>query len=112
MNALMSSSKHAAFTGDDATVSDIVGGHGMAYGEWAEFYNEELVDDHKIVQKWRAIDWPEDVWSMLTFEFEPDGEDTEMTFTQTDVPPDFVKDISKGWETEYWKKMDAYFKGE
>ncbi len=119
--ALMDSRKHAAFTGEDAQISREIGEKSSAYGDWIEAYNIELVPDEKIVQKWRAIDWPEEHFSVVTFEFSQDGAGesdqnesgdgsfTTLKFTQTEVPAEFAKEIDKGWQTEYWQKMQAYF---
>lgn len=108
---LMDSRKHAAFTGGEAQISREIGERSRAYDDWVEAYNIELIPDEKIVQKWRGSDWPEEHFSVATFEFSragESGENTELTFTQTDVPAEFAKDIAKGWETEYWQKMKAY----
>ena len=56
--ALMDSTKHAEFTGDEAAISRVVGGPVMAYGGYITGKNLELAPDEKIVQTWRASDWP------------------------------------------------------
>ena len=73
--ALMDSKKHAAFTGGKASISREVGGSIMAYDEYITGKNIELVPDQKIVQDWRAVDWPEGYYSRVTFVLTavPDG---------------------------------------
>jgi activator of HSP90 ATPase len=107
--ALMDSKKHAEFTGDDAEIDAKVGGKFMVWGDYIEGENLELEQDKKIVQKWRATDWPEDYYSTATFELEPEGENTKLTFTQTDVPDDNFESISQGWHDHYWDKLNEYF---
>ena len=72
---------------------------------YAEGVNLELVPDKKIVQSWRAEDWPEGHYSQATFVLKEVGGGTELTFTQTDVPEEFVKDIAQGWQDYYWAPM-------
>ena len=66
--ALMDSKKHAAFTGGKADISRAIGGAIMVYDNYATGKNVELVPDKKIVQDWRAADWPEGWFSRVTFE--------------------------------------------
>jgi uncharacterized protein YndB with AHSA1/START domain len=69
--ALMDTTKHAEFTGGEARISDQVNGEIMAYDGYITGKNIELVPDQKIVQDWRAVDWPEGIFSRVTFEFTP-----------------------------------------
>jgi activator of HSP90 ATPase len=94
--ALMDSKKHAGFTGGEAVVSRKVGGKFTAYDGYAEGVNLELVPDKKIVQSWRASDWPEGHYSRATFAFQATAGGTKLTFTQTDVPEEFAADVSRG----------------
>ncbi len=103
--ALMDSKKHAEFTGDEADISRKVGGEFHAYGGYIEGTNLELEVDKKIVQKWRASDWPEGHFSTASFILKKEGEGTLLEFTHTDVPSDKAKSIAKGWEEYYWEPM-------
>jgi activator of HSP90 ATPase len=84
--ALMDSKKHAAFSGSPAQISREVGGEYMAYDWYITGTNLELVPDRKIVQTWRAVDWPEDKFSTITFELSPVAGGTRLDFTHVDVP--------------------------
>ena len=103
--ALMDSEKHAQFTGDRADISREVGGKFTAFGGYSEGVNIELVQDEKIVQTWRASDWPEGHYSHITFYFEKSDDGTQLTFTQTGVPEEQYEDISQGWWDFYWNPM-------
>jgi len=108
--ALMDSKKHAEFTDAEAKISREVGGKIQAWGDYIEGENLELVPDKKIVQKWRASDWPNGHYSTVTFALaEKDGQ-TELKFTQENVPPDEKEAIAEGWEDYYWKPLKEYFK--
>lgn len=105
---LMNSKKHAKFSGGAANVSAKVGGRVEAYDGYIEGKNVELVKDKKIVQDWRASDWPEGVWSVVRFELEPTKTGTRLSFTQTGVPQEFVSDITTGWKEFYWTPMKVW----
>jgi len=64
----MDSRKHARFTGGSARISRKVGGKFSVHDGYAEGRNLELIPDMKIVQTWRASDWPEGLYSNVTFE--------------------------------------------
>jgi len=102
---LMDSEKHSEFSGAKAEISREVNGKFTAYDGWIEGSNVELIQDKKIVQKWRGSDWPEGHFSTATFELEESNGGTKLTFTQTDVPEENFKDISKGWHDHYWDKI-------
>src|SRR5206468_4282723 len=56
--ALMDSRKHSKFTGAPAKLSRKVGGEFTAFGGSLSGKTTELVADKKILQEWRADDWP------------------------------------------------------
>jgi activator of HSP90 ATPase len=103
--ALMDSKKHAAFTGDRAVISRAVGGKFSTFGIYAEGVNLELVPDKKIVQSWRASDWPEGHYSRVTFALKAIADGTQLTFTQSGVPVEFADDVSQGWRDYYWAPL-------
>ena len=105
---LMDSKKHAAFSGATAKISRKVGGKISAYDGWIEGKNVRITPNKIIVQKWRGQDWPKGHYSIATFKLEKKGNGTKLTFTQKDVPLSKFKDISAGWESEYWAKMKKY----
>ena len=103
--ALMDSKKHAKFTGDKAIISRKVGGKFSVFDGYSEGTNIELIQDSKIVQTWRASDWPEGLYSRVTFSFKEIPIGTRLTFTQAGVPAAQYDDISQGWRDYYWAPM-------
>lgn len=103
--ALMDSKKHAKFTGSEASISRQIGGQFTAYDGSLEGKNLDLVPDRKIVQSWRATDWPERHYSKVTFSLKEVDGGTRLTFTQTGVPEEFYEDIRQGWHDYYWNPM-------
>ena len=105
--ALMDSAKHAAFTGDAAEISREVGGAYSAYGGYISGQNLELLPDQKIVQSWRAVDWPEGQFSTITFVLLPIPGGTRLNFTHMDVPDGTEEEFTQGWIDNYWNPMKA-----
>jgi activator of HSP90 ATPase len=103
--ALMDAKKHAAFTGGKAAISRKVGGKFNVFDGYAEGVNLELEQDKKIVQSWRAEDWPEGHYSKATYIFTAAAGGTKLAFTQTDIPADQYDDIAQGWKDYYWGPM-------
>jgi len=108
--ALMDSKKHAAFSGGKASMSRAVDGKISAYDGYIAGKNIELVPDRKIVQDWRAVDWPENYFSRVMFEFTPVSEGTRLEFTHSDVPEGTEEEFTQGWIDNYWEPMKEYLK--
>ena len=103
--ALMDSKQHSRFTGGKASISRKVGGKFTAYDGYAKGINLELVPDEKIVQSWRAEDWPAGHESRVTFAIKEVNGGSRLTFTQSGVPVDQYEDVSQGWRDYYWTPM-------
>ena len=103
--ALMDAKRHAEFTGGKATISRKLGGKFSVFDGYAEGINVELEQDKKIIQTWRADDWPEGHYSKVTFTFTKTAGGTKLAFTQTSVPEEFSADVAQGWKDYYWGPM-------
>lgn len=108
-DTLLDEDIHAKFTGSRAKINKEIGGKFSVWDDYASGENKELIPGGKIVQTWRASDWPEDVYSTVTFEFYPHDKGTELVFKHEGVPKDQEDDISKGWANYYWKPLEKYF---
>jgi activator of HSP90 ATPase len=102
---LMDTRRHTTFTQAAAAISRKVGGKIIAYDGYIEGTNIELVADEKIVQSWRASDWPANYYSQVTFQLSKTENGTKLTFTQTGVPEEEYENIDEGWKEHYWTKM-------
>ena len=105
--ALMDSRKHAKFTGGQAKISRKVGGDIMAYDGYITGKNLELVPDKKIVQEWRASEWPAGHTSKVTFTLTKIKSGTRLAFRHTGVPAEHYDSIKQGWIDSYWTPMKA-----
>ena len=107
--ALMDSRTHARFTGSPARISPRVGGRFTTYDGYAEGHHLELIPGRRIVQTWRASDWPAGQYSTVTFMLTRLGKGTRLTFVQTDVPHDDAVAIGQGWREFYWTPLRRMF---
>lgn len=106
--ALMDAHQHAAFTGLDAEMEPRAGGAFVTCGGRNSGYTLELEPGRRIVQAWRHRDWPEHHYSIATFELQPLGRGTRLTFTQMGVPADSYDWLDEGWRTTYWGPLARY----
>jgi len=104
-SALMDSRKHSRFTGGKAVISRKTGGRITAYDGYIEGKNLELEPDKKIVQLWRASDWPEGHFSKVRFIISGNTGGSILEFTQEGIPDEFYKSIRQGWIDFYWNPM-------
>src|SRR3989338_1723901 len=74
--------KHAEFTGAKVIFENKVGGKFDIWGGELTGENVQLVRGKKIVQKWRANDWPEGLYSELTITLESEGKKTRLVLVQ------------------------------
>lgn len=108
-DALMDSKKHSAFTGSKCVMGKKVGDSFSSYDGYATGKNLELVQGKKIVQFWRASDWPPARFSEIVFEFKKAGSGTVLKFTQRNLPQNSSKEIALGWKEFYWEPLKKYF---
>jgi activator of HSP90 ATPase len=107
--ALMDSKKHALFTGGEAEISRKVGGKFTAYDDYIEGINRELVTDARIVQSWRASDWPEGHYSQVSFSITKTDNGSKLLFSQIGVQEEQYEAIKQGWVDFYWAPMKKMF---
>ena len=105
---IMDSKLHTALSRQPTTVSRRVGG-AFKVGHDLEGKNLKLTKDRRIVQTWRANNWPKGTYSKATFAFARATGGTRVTFTQTGVPDQFYGEIAKGWREYYWSPLRKQF---
>ena len=111
-NLIMDEKKIAAFTGSKVTMSTKVNGKFNVFDGYCHGYNVELIEGKRIVQAWHFAEdgWPDDHFSICTFELEDTGNKTKLRFLQTNVPEHKVNSLKEGWKEFYWDPMKAYLK--
>lgn len=106
----MSSKTHAAFTGAPAVISTKVGGRFTVYDGYASGRNQTLEPGKKIIQTWRAADWPEGTESLLTITLTPIRSGCRFTMVHSGVPADQAASIRQGWLDYYWTPLKEMLK--
>lgn len=111
---IMDPEKHAAFTGAEVVMSNEINGKFETFNGYCHGYNIELVEGKKIVQAWHFEEegWPGDHFSICTFIFEPEGNQTKLLFEQTGVPEHKADAIAAGWNEYYWEPMKEMLENE
>lgn len=73
-------------------------------------YTIGLVENQRIEQAWKFEEdgWPDDHYSICTFEVEATAKGTRMIFTQKGVPEHKYESIKAGWKTYYWDPLLQY----
>ncbi|HEY6957579.1 MAG TPA: SRPBCC domain-containing protein [Candidatus Limnocylindria bacterium] len=105
---LMDGKRHTALVGQPVKVSRRIGG-AFSVGHDLEGTTLSLTKDRRIVQRWRANNWPAGVYSKATFALARAPGGTRITFTQTGVPSQFFREISDGWRAYYWAPLRKQF---
>jgi activator of HSP90 ATPase len=106
---LADSKLHSTVTGERASISKKVGGAFSAYSGYITGINVDLHPGKRIVQAWRARDFPTGIFSMATFNLaQTRSGGTEVVLTHRGVPKDLIPKIEIGWRDYYWNKMKDY----
>ena len=109
-SAIMETKKHTAFTKNGlAKISKKVGGTFSAHGGYISGFNLDLIENKRIVQAWRAKNWPKGVYSIVSFKIEKEGTGTKLIFDHTGLPEKEVDHLAEGWKKMYWDRMTEYF---
>jgi len=99
---------HTAFMGEASKIDRKEGGEFKISKEYITGRTIWIEKDHKIVQSWRAADWPSGHFSTVSFTFTADTKTggTTVTLKQDDIPVANFDGISAGWHKYYWEKID------
>ena len=107
--ALLDANQFTAFSGRPAEINREVGGAFSLFGGHIIGRNVELLPNHRIVQAWRVVTWPEGVYSIAKFELKPNGSGTRLVFDHIGFPEGLHDHLAEGWESNYWMLLKQYF---
>jgi activator of HSP90 ATPase len=108
-DALLDSRQFSAFTGGaPAEIDPREGASFSCFGGMITGRNIELRPARRIVQAWRAGNWPEGVYSIVRFELEPEGSDTRLTLDHAGFPAGNADHLESGWPKMYWEPLKKY----
>ncbi|MFI5162091.1 MAG: SRPBCC domain-containing protein [Sphingobacteriales bacterium] len=68
----------------------------------------ELVPGERIVEAWRAADWPPGTYSVVRFELKPAGSGTQLIFDHIGFPEGLKAHLTIGWQQHYWDALAKY----
>ena len=70
--------------------------------------NIELVQNQRIVQAWRVVDWDPGIYSIVKFELTELGSGTKIIFDHTGFPQGQGQHLADGWKANYWGPLEKY----
>ena len=106
---LLDSDQFSAFTGGaPAHIDASEGGAFSMFGGVITGRNIELARHKRIVQAWRAGNWPEGVFSIVRFDIVGEGAGSRLTLTHTGFPEDMQGHLESGWAKMYFEPLRAY----
>lgn len=88
-----------------AQIRPEVGGAFVLFGGIISGRVIELVPNERIVQAWRAADWPPGVYSIARFELRAEGPGTRLLFDHTGFPAGAAEHLAAGWRGNYWEPL-------
>jgi activator of HSP90 ATPase len=106
--ALLDTKQFTAFSGRAAQINREVGGAFTLFDGHITGRNVELVLNRRIVQAWRAGDWPEGAYSIARFELKSQGSGTHLVFDHIGFPEGLRDHLAEGWEGHYWELLKKY----
>lgn len=108
--ALIDAGTFAAFSGEPASIEVRQGGAFSLFGGRIVGRNIEIAKEIRIVQAWRAADWPDGLYSIARFALEARNESTRLTFDHTGFPPGRAEaeHLLEGWNEHYWGRLRRY----
>lgn len=103
---LADSKKHSRLTGEKAVIGKKAGTSFSTGAGYAKGINVDLVPGQRIVQAWRAKNFPVGIFSMASFVMKPaKNGGTELTLTHRGVPKELIPEIESYWRDLYWQKI-------
>ncbi len=108
-DALLDSKQFSEFSGGaPAEISRDPGGVFSCFGGMITGRNIELIPDQRIVQAWRAGNWPEGVYSIVQFELKAQGSESRLSLLHSGFPEGNGEHLESGWHKMYWDPLKKY----
>ncbi|HLI99581.1 MAG TPA: SRPBCC domain-containing protein [Bradyrhizobium sp.] len=106
---LLDSKQFSEFTeGIPAQINCDAGGAFSCFAGMITGRNVELIPGQRIVQAWRAGNWPEGIYSIVKFELTVEGSGTKLALHQSGFPDDSRDHLEIGWQKKYWEPLKKY----
>ena len=108
-DVLLDSRQFSEFSGGaPAEISRDPGGTLSCFGGMITGRNVELIPSQRIVQAWRAGNWPEGAYSIVKFELEAHDSGTRLVLHHVGFPEGSGEHLESGWHKMYWEPLKKY----
>ena len=108
-DTLLDTRQFSEFTGGaPAEIDPKVGGAFSCFGGMITGRNIETIPNRRIVQAWRAGNWPEGAYSIVKFEIEAEGTGSKLTLEHSAFPEGSAQHLEGGWHKMYWEPLKKY----
>jgi len=109
-HAWLTSAGHSAMVSAQADIKPVVGARFSMWDGYIEGVNEELIENQRIVQTWRTVDFPpgspDSRLEIILVDL--DGQ-THLTLVQSNIPEGQGQEYKDGWVDNYFEPMAVYF---
>lgn len=103
--ALTNADQFKAMTNAPAELDVRAGGAISLFGGMITGTNLELVPNQRLVQAWRAGNWPAGMYSIARFELAPSGAGTKLVFDHSGITEEMREHLEAGWHKMYWEPL-------
>ena len=103
--ALTDAAQFNAMTNAPAELDAKTGGAFSLFGGMITGHNLEMVPNQRLVQAWRAGNWPAGMFSIVRFDLQPSGAGTKLVFDHTGITEDMREHLDGGWHKMYWEPL-------
>lgn len=108
-DTLLDAKRFSEFTGGaPAEIDPKAGGAFSCFGGMITGRNIEMSPNRRIVQAWRAGNWPEGAYSIVKFEIEAEGTGSKLTLEHSAFPEGSAQHLEGGWHKMYWEPLKKY----
>ncbi len=107
-DTLLDAKRFGKLTGAPAEIDTKAGGAFSCFGGMITGRTVELSPQQRIVQAWRAGNWPEGVYSIVRFDLAAQGKGTKLTLHHTGFPKGADKHLEGGWHKMYWEPLKKF----
>jgi uncharacterized protein YndB with AHSA1/START domain len=107
--ALLDAKQFSHFTGGaPAEIDATAGGAFSCFGGMISGRNIELRQNQRIVQAWRAGNWPEGLYSIARFELADSAGGSKLTFDHDGFLEPMREHLEAGWHKMYWEPLKKH----
>ncbi len=106
-NALTNKKMLDIWTGEEAEMEPVAGTAFSLWGGSITGVNIEFEENKKIVQQWFFEGELDD--SIVTMKLHPHKQGTSLELSHTNIPDEAYKNISEGWDDDYFGALNELF---